>query len=301
MALLSDTNTFVPQINEDNYSFLHKIEPSNDPLPLPSVIQSDIVGVINAIHNDIGINKFLFQGDPGTGKTESVRQISRILARDLFMVDFETIIDSKLGQTARNIAALFQEINSIKQPEKVIILFDELDALALDRTNSNDLREMGRATSAFLKGMDQLDEHVPVIATTNLIKSFDKALLRRFDTIVDFNRYSREDLMEISEIMLNSFLTKYKHVQKNITLFRKIMGLAETLPCPGEMQNLIKTSIAFSNPDDSYGYLIRLYQTVTGRAPDDIQVLKKQGFTVREIEALTKVSKSTVARGLKEI
>lgn len=26
---------------------------------------------------------------------------------------------------------------------KCIILFDEIDALALDRTNSNDLREMG--------------------------------------------------------------------------------------------------------------------------------------------------------------
>ena len=39
--------------------------------------------------------------------------------------------------------------------DKVIFLFDEIDALALDRTNSHDLREMGRATSTLLKGLDK--------------------------------------------------------------------------------------------------------------------------------------------------
>ena len=53
---------------------------------------------------------------------------------------------------------------------------------------------MGRVTSTLLKEFDNLNERILLIATTNLYKQFDKALLRRFDYIVDFNRYSKEDL-----------------------------------------------------------------------------------------------------------
>ncbi len=51
------------------------------------------------------------------------------------MVDFSSVIDSKLGQTQKNLSMLFKEINQFAQPDKVIVLFDEIDALALDRTN----------------------------------------------------------------------------------------------------------------------------------------------------------------------
>ena len=34
-------------------------------------------------------------------------------------------------------------------------------------------------------GMDRLDERVVLIATTNLYQYFDKALTRRFDSIID--------------------------------------------------------------------------------------------------------------------
>ena len=35
LALLSDANTFVPQINEDELVFVRKIEVNGDPRPLP--------------------------------------------------------------------------------------------------------------------------------------------------------------------------------------------------------------------------------------------------------------------------
>ena len=146
------------------------------------------MGIVNAIGQNVGINKYLFYGAPGTGKTETVKQIARILSRELYVVDFDNLIDSKLGQTAKNISNLFCQLNSVVHPERMIILFDEIDSIALDRTNSNDLREMGRATSAVLKGMDNLNDQIVMIATTNLFDFFDKALLRRFDACIDFNR-----------------------------------------------------------------------------------------------------------------
>ena len=296
MALLSNANTFVPQILGSNSGYFQKVEPSKSSLPLPEGIMSDVIGIVNAVNRNIGINKFLFQGVPGTGKTETAKQLARILERELYAVDFDSVVDSKLGQTSKNISQLFQEINDLPLPGKVIILFDEIDALALDRNNSNDLREMGRATSSVLKGLDHLNEHIVLVATTNLFNSFDKALIRRFDYTIDFNRYNREDLLEIAESMLKDIVSKGSDVK----LSRKIFALMEPMPYPGDLKNLIRASVAFSDPKDETDYLRRLYHSINGKKTIDMKTLHEQGFTLREIEILTGISKSQVAREVKE-
>ena len=301
MALLSEANVFVPQINENDMTYFKKVVVNNTPLPLPEDIKNDIMGIINAIGHKIGINKFLFEGAPGTGKTETVKQVARILNRELYQVQFDSIIDSKLGQTSKNLVATFDEINNLRHPENVIILFDEIDALALDRMNDNDLREMGRVTSTFLKELDNLSDKLVLIATTNLYKSFDKALIRRFDSIINFNRYSKDELIEISETILNEYLLKFTNVSKDIKLFRKILSIPEKLPYPGDLKNIIKTSLAFSKPDNENDYLMRIYENITNsKINGDIKRLQSQNFTVREIEKLTGISKSQVSRGLND-
>ena len=298
MSLMSNVNTFVPQMAEHESAFFEKVEAKEDMLLLPDAITQNLLGIVNAIERNIGINKFLFQGPPGTGKTEAVKQLARILGREIYMVDFSAIIDSKLGQTQKNLATLFKEINSFVQPGKVVVLFDEIDALALDRTNPNDLREMGRATSAMLKGFDQLNENIVLIATTNLYQHFDKALSRRFDSVIDFSQYTQEDLLGIAEQMLNRYLDKMKLANRDIRLFRKIMSLADPIPYPGDLKNLIKTSVGFSNPNDGMDYFKRIYFSVCGERPENLKKLQSQKFTVREMEILTQKSKSSISREL---
>lgn len=299
MALLSDANTFVPQINDDFSSFFIKETINNDSLVLPEVIFQDFMGVVNAIGHNIGINKFLFKGAPGTGKTEGVKHLARILERELFSVDFSSVIDSKLGQTQKNIAMLFKEINSLIYPDRVIILFDEIDAIALDRTNLNDLREMGRATSTILKELDNLNERIIFVATTNLHKHFDKALIRRFDSVIDFDRYTIDDLLSVANAILNNYLIKFKSVGKNMSLFKKIILRMNPVLSPGELKNTIKTCLAFSDKNSNYDYLKRLYFSICEDSTSDLKILQTQGFSVRDIEILTNVSKSQVARELK--
>ena len=178
-------------------------------------------------------------------------------------------------------------------------MFDEIDALALERTSSNDLREMGRVTSTLLKCLDRMNENIILVATTNLYDMFDKALTRRFDSIIDFNRYTEEDLLDIAEKMLNSYLDKMKLGGRDIRLFRKIMRLSNPMPYPGELKNLLKTSIAFSDVNDGMDYFRRIYYSVCGEKPENLLKLQEQGFTVREIEILTSKSKSSVSRELK--
>lgn len=224
------------------------------------------------------------------------------MQRELYVVNFSSVIDSRLGQTAKNITKLFAEINSFTRPDQTIVLFDEIDALALDRIDSHDIREMGRATSTLLSQMDELSEQIILFATTNLFSKFDKAFIRRFDAVVDFGRYTKEDLIDVATSIMNDYAKQFSFIGKNIRLFKKILSKAEQLPYPGEMKNLIRSAIAFSKPNDENDYLRRIYIALIHNGANiiqDIRMLRDQGFTLREIEVLTGISRSTAAREMK--
>ena len=301
MELVSNANYYVPQTSYRNLRYLTKMEYSSKPLLLPNALEEDVVGISKTINKKLGLSKFLFYGAPGSGKTESAYQIARMLNRDILSISFEQLIDSRLGETAKNVVKLFDEINHLPY-NRAIILFDEIDSLVLDRINSNDLREMGRVTSVFLKELERLNEHIVIIATTNLIDKFDKALLRRFDAIISFDRYSKEDLIEIAESMLRATLRNVKSAKINMRLFNKILGNMEKIPYPGDLKQIIKTAIAFCDDSSEYDYLRKMYINLYGLSGAiDIQDLSTQGYTTREIEILSKIPKSSVSRKLRDI
>jgi AAA superfamily protein len=303
MGLIAESNLYTPQSSDFESEFLKQIDVRTvEPLNLPADISEDIKGIINAVNHNVGINKFLFEGLPGSGKTEAVKHVARLLDRTLFCVNFDNLIDSRLGQTNKNIASVFNEINSLPYSNKVVVLFDEIDVIALDRINSNDVREMGRVTSTILRELDRLtdlNKEIVIIATTNLFANFDKALIRRFDAVINFNRYSQEDLIEVAEYYFSSFARNFKGISKDTRLFKKILKVAGELPYPGELKNIIKTSLAFSDTNLENDYLRRLYNSLIGNLDGtDINDLYNKGFTVREIEKLKGESKSTVSRKL---
>lgn len=300
MELVSNVNFYVPQSNYHNLHFLRKVGYSTQPLMLPDAIEEDIIGITKAISSKkSGLSKFLFFGAPGSGKTESVYQIARLLNRDILTVSFEQLIDSRLGETAKNVSLLFDEIDRLPYG-KVIVLFDEIDALVLDRINKNDLREMGRVTSVFLKEIEQINGNIPIIATTNLIANFDKAILRRFDAVVSFDRYSKDDLISVADSILTSYLKRATNSKQDIRLFNKILKNLDDIPFPGDLKQVIKTSIAFSDESNEYDYLRRIYLSLNGNPSIiDIQKLRDEGYTTREIEILSRMPKSSVSRKLR--
>ena len=300
MELISCSNFYVPQDSFSNLRFLNKVEYSSKPLLLPDEIEQDVIGVTKAINNKSGLNKFLFYGAPGTGKTESVYQIARLLNRNILSVSCEQLIDSRLGETAKNVTLLFDEINHLPF-NRVIVLFDEIDSLILDRINKNDLREMGRVTSIFLKELDNLRDNAILICTTNLFKNFDKAVLRRFDALVSFDRYSRKDLIDIADSILSTYIKQSSNLKKDLRLFNKILNNLEEIPFPGDLKQIIRTSIAFSDDSNEYDYLRKIYFALNGNTLNDLQSLNNAGFTTREIEILSKIPKSSVSRLLKEV
>ncbi len=108
MGMISQSDRLVPQI-ENISEYLTPVKLDISPLPLPLPIMNDLKGIINAVNHHIGINKFLFVGAPGTEKTESVKQVTRLIDKELLVVDFSHLVDSKLGQTVKNLAALLMK------------------------------------------------------------------------------------------------------------------------------------------------------------------------------------------------
>lgn len=302
ISILNDSNSFVPQCLDGGSDYLipmqSKDNTSVQTLAFPPSIMEGIANILKVSAKPLGVNKFLFHGEPGTGKTEAVKYIAHRSCRDLYSIAMAQLIDSYLGQTAKNIDTVFKEINGVRHPEKVIILFDEIDALALTRLDSNDVREMGRATTALLKGLDSLNEKVLLFATTNLYSALDNALIRRFDYSLSFSQYTKEDLEAVAISLLDEFLHTYPYAQADKRLFKKVLRLFPALPNPGEMKNMIKVAMAFSDPENGYDYMRRLYRSATGDDPVDVLKMKDQGFTVREIEKLSSIPKSTVSRKL---
>lgn len=299
MDLISTTNYYQPQNNYRDLIYLTKHINNNKPLYLPEAIKDDILGIVRSANKNISISKILFYGKPGTGKTESAFQIARLMNRDILTVKMEDLIDSHLGQTSKNIVTLFDEIRHLYS-NNIIILFDEIDALVMNRISNNDLREMGRVTSTFLKELDSLSDNIILIATTNLVDYIDNALLRRFDAKISFDRYSNEDLIEVSEFILKDLLKKASSSKADSRLFRKILTTVEKIPYPGDMLQTIKIALAFSDDSNQYDYLRRLYIELNKNDDISIQKLTSQGFTTREIEILTGIPKSSVARKLKD-
>ena len=300
MELISNTNYYTPQTSYSNLKFLAKVDYSSKPLFLPNVIEEDVMGITRTINQKKGLSKFLFFGAPGSGKTESAYQIARMLSRDILSIGFEQLVDSRMGETAKNVVKLFEEINHLPY-DHVVVLFDEIDSLVLDRVNNNDLREMGRVASVFLKEMERVNENVVIIATTNLMDNFDKAILRRFDATISFNRYTKDDLLEVADSILRANLRDVKNVRINTRLFNKMLRNLEDIPYPGDMKRVIKTAVAFCDETSEYDYLRKIYCELYGvNGNIDILKLSEQGYTTREIEILSRVPKSSVSRKLRD-
>lgn len=305
-------------LNDDEFlgNYLTKYSYNEkEPLFLPSDIKDDYIGVINAIKRNNGINKFLFVGESGTGKTASVLFLGNLVSKDVYVVNFESLIDSKLGESLKNLSLLFDRLNNLSKEikEKTIILFDEIDILVLNRISSQDVREMGRLTSLFLRKLDEFSSSLVLIATTNLEKNLDDALKRRFDATINFNHYSKEDLYSIAEEFLKRELTKNNIKDVDTSFLRKIFSLnlenkkrLITLT-PGKLKNIIHTSIGFSSSLESKDYFRRIYNFVKNNdelsfknSEEEIAFLTKNNFSYREIEILISISKSKISRLKKE-
>ena len=118
----------------------------------------------------------LMHGPPGTGKSLLASHVAAQLKRPFYVVRLDSLISSRLGETAKNIRGVFEFI-----PQREAVLFlDEMDAIAKVRDDRHELGELKRVVNTVLQGLDSLSEEVVVIGATNHAHLLDAAIWRRF-------------------------------------------------------------------------------------------------------------------------
>lgn len=147
----------------------------------------------------------IFYGTPGTGKTETVYQLARQTGRDIMRVDVDKIKSCWVGESEKNIKALFDRYRNICKNSKLapILLFNEADAVLGVRMEgaARAVEKMENSIqNIILQEMETLEGIM--IATTNLTTNLDKAFERRFLYKIRFDKPSVESRAKIWQTML---------------------------------------------------------------------------------------------------
>ncbi|WP_312098630.1 AAA family ATPase [Corynebacterium dentalis] len=126
--------------------------------------------------------RLLLTGPPGTGKTSLARALSGELNLPLFSIRLDTILTKFMGETAAKLRLVFDALAETRG----VYLFDEVDALAGERSAQNDVGEIRRVLNSFLQFLEEDTSESIIIAATNHPQLLDKAVFRRFDTTIPF-------------------------------------------------------------------------------------------------------------------
>ena len=142
--------------------------------------------------------KLLFVGPSGCGKTLAAEVIAAALSLPLVLVRLDSLVSSFLGETASNLRRVFDFISKTA----VLALFDEVDALTKDRGDSADHGELKRAVNAVLQMMDSYRGTSLLVATTNYESILDRAVWRRFDEILRFDKPDDHQVVQLLAMKL---------------------------------------------------------------------------------------------------
>ena len=127
--------------------------------------------------------RLLFTGPPGTGKTLAAEVVAAELGRDLLIVDLARLVSKWIGETEKNLAAIFDAA----ERGDAALFFDEADALFGKRTEVGDARDRyANLETAYLLSRLERFDGIAVLAS-NLRQNIDSAFGRRIEFIVPFD------------------------------------------------------------------------------------------------------------------
>ena len=149
-------------------------------------------------------NRILLVGPPGTGKTTLAEAIAEAVSVSFFVVRYELMIGSYLGETATRMKRIFDYARTTP----CVLFFDEFDAIAKERGDVHETGEIKRVVSSLLMQIDELPSYTIVAAATNHPELLDRATWRRFQLRLSLPRPAAKDLAQYVEAFLKRFSDK---------------------------------------------------------------------------------------------
>lgn len=148
------------------------------------------------------VNKLLFYGASGCGKTYLAKALSNHLKFRMLYVDIAKSLSE--GNVAKNISDIFEIGNELGN---CLIFLDECDSIAWNRDSvGTDSGVIRRATNSIFQQLDQMNKTNVFISATNMLHRLDPAFERRFNMKLEFRRPEMELIEVIKKFLYKDFV-----------------------------------------------------------------------------------------------
>ncbi len=205
-------------------------------------------------------NTLMLYGAPGCGKSTVAKYIAQQLGLPLVIARLDALVSSLLGSTAKNIRKVFDFADS----RPCILFLDEFDAIAKARDDQHELGELKRVINSLLQNIDSLSSNSVLIAATNHADLLDRAIWRRFHTILEIGLPNEEETKKLINFFIGNFNTSLpiddeKKMAKIIKTFVEKGDLSpadiQTIINNAKVQAVIKSNSILSTEE----LLVQLY------------------------------------------
>lgn len=176
------------------------------------------LGKVHKKQNRAGINLY---GASGTGKSMTAHAIAKQLGRTILTVDYSQIESKYVGETSKNLVAMFDYARA----SKAVIFFDEADALLSRRvtnmSNSTDV-SVNQTRSVLLVLINEYDDLI--LFASNFITNYDPAFMRRILAHVKFDLPDEENRFKLWRMYIPQSLPTDVNIRKLAEKYNGISG-----------------------------------------------------------------------------
>ena len=209
---------------------------------LPEITERKVMDFIKIIENkdkikSLGLpihSSLLLYGIPGVGKTTIAQYISTQTKLPLVTARLHALISSLLGNTAKNI----RNISEYADSKPCILFLDEFDAIAKARDDEHEMGELKRVINSRLQNIDVFSQNNILIAETNHPELLDKAIWRRFNTIIEVSPFGSDGVRKLVEL----YSENYKHDFSSDKKMEKIIHLLSR-KTPADIKTIVTNAI----------------------------------------------------------
>ena len=176
---------------------------------------------LGATHKKQNRARINLYGHPGTGKSMAAHAIAHQLGKKLLIVDYSQIESKYVGETAKNLVAMFQ----YAKDSQSIIFFDEADALLSRRvtnmSNSTDV-SVNQTRSVLLVLINDYDDLI--LFATNFITNYDPAFIRRIPAHIKFELPDEENRRRLWRMYIPRKIPTDADIQKLAADYSGVSG-----------------------------------------------------------------------------